>query len=310
MTADKQAAYETLHQCLVTTAQLMAPVAPFFADWLYRNLVATDESTSVHLSLMAEVAEAVIDRELEERMDYAQRLSSLVLSLRKRDMIRVRQPLQKILVPVLDTDFQRKVDAVRDIILSEVNVKELEYLTDDDAFLKKAIKPNFKTLGRRLGKQMKAAAAAIAGMTQADITALEQSGAHTLVLDGTTFELTLEDFEITTEDIPGWKVATDGALTVALDVNITPDLAAEGMARELVNRIQNIRKDQDFNVTDRIQVRIEAVDYLRPALEQFGEYIRQEVLADRLELLTELNGTAEQLELPGDVSVKVLVERV
>jgi isoleucyl-tRNA synthetase len=310
MTTDKQAAYETLYQCLVTVAQLMAPVAPFFAEWLYDNLRTEDDAVSVHLSLLAEVDEAAIDRDLEERMDYAQRLSSLVLSLRKREKARVRQPLQKILVPVLDEDFQRKVNAVRDIILGEVNVKELAYLTDEDTFLKKRIKPNYKTLGRRLGKQMKAAAAAIDAMSQADIAALEQSGSYTLHLDGEDYELSLEDFEISTEDIPGWKVATDGELTVALDVNITPELAAEGMARELVNRIQNIRKDKDFNVTDRIEVTIEDVAPVRPALEQFGDYIRQEVLADSLDLSADLNGAAEELELPGDVRVKVSVSRV
>ena len=325
MTADKQAAYETLYDCLVTTAQLMAPVAPFFAEWMYRNLVApldlsegaepppfggTEGGSSVHLSLLPTADEAAIDRDLEERMDYAQRLSSLVLSLRKREKIRVRQPLQKILVPVLDADFQRKVTAVKEIILSEVNVKELSYLTDEDGFLKKAIKPNFKTLGRRLGKQMKTAAAAIGAMTQAEIAALEQSGSHALTLDGEAHELSLEDFEITTEDIPGWKVATDGELTVALDVNITPELEAEGMARELVNRIQNIRKDKDFNVTDRIRVTLEDAASVRSALEQYGDYIRQEVLADDLALSTELNGAAEDLELPGEITVRVVVERV
>ncbi len=310
MTTDKQAAYETLHQCLVTVAQLIAPVAPFFAEWLYDNLRTEADVVSVHLSLLAELNEAAIDRDLEERMDYAQRLSSLVLSLRKREKARVRQPLQKILVPVLDEDFQRKVDAVREIILSEVNVKELAYLTDEDTFLKKRIKPNYKTLGRRLGKQMKAAAAAIGAMSQAEIAALEQSGVHTLHLDGEDYQLSLEDFEISTEDIPGWKVATDGELTVALDVSITPELEAEGMARELVNRIQNIRKDKDFNVTDRIEVRIEDVAPVRPAIEQFGDYIQQEVLADSLDLGADLNGAAEELELPGDVRVKVSVSRV
>ncbi len=319
MNDDKRSAYETLFQCLMMTGQLMSPIAPFFSEWLYKNLSdgireqAKANNTplqhdSVHLTYLTEVDEHLIDLELEQRMDYAQRISSLVLSLRKREKIRVRQPLQKILLPVLDPSFQKQVEEVRELIQAEVNIKEIEYLTEE-GFLKKGIKPNYKTLGKRLGKHMKAAAAAIAGIDQKDIAEIERTGSYTLEVDGTTYELGLEDFEIVTEDIPGWKVAIDGNLTVALDVTITDALAAEGMARELVNRIQNIRKDSDYNVTDRIVVRLEDKPLIREAVDQNGDYIKSEVLADTLELATEL-AEGEVLDLPGEISAAITVERV
>ncbi|WP_367392140.1 isoleucine--tRNA ligase [Lewinella sp. LCG006] len=319
MNADKQAAYETLYECLVTTAQLMSPVAPFFSDWLYCNLTegvkeaAKKEGSrlqydSVHLSLLEPADEALIDLGLEERMDYAQRISSLVLSIRKKDMIRVRQPLQKILLPVLDAGFEHQVEEVKDLILAEVNVKEIAYLRDDEeGFLKKRIKPNFKTLGKRLGKNMKAAAQAINQFGQEDIAALEKSGTYTLVVGDENFELTMEDFEITTEDIPGWKVATDGKLTVALDLTLTELLEDEGMARELVNRIQNIRKDKDFEVTDRITVVISDDPAIERAVNNFGDLIKGEVLADAL-LIGDASG-GEAVELPGELEAMIAVEK-
>jgi isoleucyl-tRNA synthetase len=303
----------------MVTGQLMSPVAPFFSDWLYKNLsdgirekaIANDtplRHESVHLSYLTQVQEAYIDLDLEQRMEYAQRISSLVLSIRKKEKIRVRQPLQKILLPVLDPSFERQVDAVKPLILAETNIKDVEYLGEEDAgFLKKRIKPNFKTLGRRLGKNMKAAAQIIGEMSQQEIARVEQSNQYTLAVNGDTFELTLEDFEISTEDIPGWKVATDGKLTVALDVTITEALQAEGMARELVNRIQNSRKNQDFNVTDRIIVQLEDHPAIRAAVEQFGDYIRQEVLADELTLAAGVTG--EEFELPDEVKARMLVTR-
>ncbi len=320
MNEDKRSAYETLFECLMVTAQVMSPVAPFFSDWLYQNLsdgirdkaIANDtplKHESVHLSLLTEAEEDIIDQDLETRMDYAQRISSLVLSIRKKDKIRVRQPLQKILLPVLNTEFERQVEAVKDLILAEVNVKEIEYLRDDeDGFLKKKIKPNFKTLGRRLGKNMKVAAQAINAMDQETIANIERAGSYTLVVDGEDFELTLDDFEITTEDIPGWKVATDGKITVALDITLSEALENEGMARELVNRVQNSRKEQGFEVTDRINVAIEDHPQVRAAVEQFGRYIKGEVLADSFELVNNLPD-GEELDLPGDVKVKVSVVR-
>ena len=308
---DKLAAYQTLYTCLEAIAKLMAPIAPFFGDWLYKNLneaTKQEKHDSVHLASFPRVSHQSIDKDLEERMSYAQRISSLVLRLRKKEDLRVRQPLQKIMLPILDAGFQAQVEGVKDLILAEVNVKEIEYLDADSNVISKKIKPNFKTLGRRLGKNMKAASQAIAGFSQEDIAALEASGAYTLTVGDDRYELTLEDFEISAEDIPGLLVANDGALTVALDITLTDDLLAEGMARELVNRIQNIRKDKDFNVTDRISVKLQKDAAVEKAVADFGEYIREEVLAEELVLAEIVEG--EEIELPGDVKLSIEVEQV
>lgn len=320
MSLDKKSAYETLFECLMVVGQLMAPIAPFFAEWLYKNLTdnirdkAKANNTplqheSVHLSLLTKAEDAVIDKALEERMDYAQRISSLVLSLRKKEKIRVRQPLRKILLPILDESFQVQVDSVKNLILAEVNVKEIEYVTDTAGLVNKKIKPNFKTLGKRLGKNMKAGADIISSLGQDDIATIEKTNSFTLSINGDTYDLTLEDFEITAEDIPGWQVATDGALTVALDVSLDDELEAEGMARDIVNRIQNIRKDRDFDVTDRIVVQLQRDAAVLPAVEQFGDYIKSETLADSLELVEGLNG-GETVELPGEVEVSITVKKI
>ncbi len=311
-TEDKIAAYQTLYTCLATIARLMAPVSPFFSDWLYRNLndaTKKEDHISVHLADFPVAEKTLIDKALEQRMDYAQRISSLVLSLRKKEKMRVRQPLQKILLPVLDESFKEQVEGVKDLVLSEVNIKEIEYLTDTTGILKKKIKPNFKTLGRRLGKNMKAAAQIIGRMNQQDIAQIEKSNSYTLSINGDSYQLSAEDFEITTDDIPGWQVASDGPLTVALDVTVTDELLAEGMARELVNRIQNIRKDKDYNVTDNISVKLERHEQVVPAVEQFGEYIKTETLASKLELVDSIPD-GEQLELPEEVKVRIKVEQI
>ncbi len=311
-TQDKIAAYQTLYTCLLTLSKLMAPVAPFFADWLYRNLngtTALEGADSVHLADFPQVEKAAIDSALQQRMDYAQRISSLVRSLRKREQIRVRQPLQKILLPVLDAAFRKQVEGVKDLILAEVNVKDIEYVDDASGVIKKKAKPDFKRLGRRLGKDMKAANQHISGLSNEAISRIEEQGGFTLEVNGNAYELTLEDLEITTEDIPGWLIASDGSLTVALDITLTPELEAEGMARELVNRIQNIRKEKDFNVTDRIRVALQGHAAVRPAVEQFGDYIKSEVLAESLELAdTPPNG--EFIELPDGEKVSITVERL
>ncbi len=312
MTEDKLAAYQTLYTCLVTVSKLMAPVAPFFADWLYRNLngvTGREPHASVHLADFPTADEAAIDKALEQRMDYAQRISSLVLSLRKREKIRVRQPLQKILLPVLDDAFRAQVEGVKDLILAEVNVKEIEYVTDTSGVIKKKAKPNFKTLGRRLGKHMKQAAQIIANLSQEEINRIEREGRFELKVDDQTYELTLDDLEIVTEDIPGWLVATDGLVTVALDVTITDELRAEGYARDLVNRIQNLRKARDYNVTDRIAIRLERHPEVEKAVAQFGDYIRTETLADRLELVDDLP-EGETIELADGISLRIELERV
>ncbi len=304
---DKIAAYQTLYECLLTVAQLMAPVAPFFADWLYKNLSegsALEAKESVHLVDFPVVNNDFINKDLEERMDYAQRISSLILSLRKKEKIRVRQPLQKVLLPILDDRFMQQVEAVKDLILSEVNVKNIEYITETEGVIRKKIKPNFKTLGRRLGKDMKAAVGIISGLGQEDIAIIERDNAYTLEIDGNSYNLTMEDFEIVTEDIPGWQVASDGKLTVALDVTLTDELKAEGIARDLVNRIQNIRKEMGLEITDRIAIQIKGDETVSNALAKFGDYIKNEVLGDSLELAdTVQNG--QEVELPENVKVEI-----
>lgn len=308
---DKLAAYQTLHDCLITLTKLMAPIAPFFPDFLYRNLnevTKMEEHDSVHLAFFPQTNEEAIDKLLEERMDYAQRISSMVHSLRRLQKIRVRQPLQKILLPILDERFQEQVDAVKDLILSEVNVKDIEYVTDTSGIIKKGAKPNFKALGRRLGKQMKVAKGIIENMTQEEINQLEQNNSFMIEIEGNQVELTKDDVTITSEDLEGWLVTNDGPLTVALDESITEELKAEGTARELVNRIQNMRKDQDFEVTDRVVLTLEAHEAIQDAITQFGDYICNEVLATDLKTVDQLdNGQA--VELIDDITVKILVER-
>ena len=301
-------AYQTLYDCLIAVAKMMAPVAPFFSDWLYQNLNAVTQlepHNSVHLSTFPMADESAIDVALEEKMDYAQRISSLVFSLRKNKRLNVRQPLQKLLLPVLDRRFQEQVDDVKDVILAEVNVKEIEYVTDsNNNIIKKKVKPNFKTLGRRLGKQMKAAAQAISQLTQEDITTIEQNNAYQLKIDDQTFDLTLEDFEIVTQDIPGWEVANDGPITVALDITLNEALKAEGMARELINRIQNLRKEKGFELTDRIHIKLEKHENIIPAVEQYGSYITGETLAVQLDLVEDAEH-GEEITLPEDLTLKI-----
>jgi isoleucyl-tRNA synthetase len=319
MGEDKLAAYQTLFECLMVTGQLMASVAPHFSDWLYRNLtapikdVAKQKNTplrhdSVHLTDLTLPDPAKVDPALEKRMDYAQRICSLALSIRKKEKLRVRLPLQKILLPVLDEAFIAEVDGVKDLILSEINVKEIEYITDATGLLKKGAKANFKTLGAKLGKDMKAAAELIANFTNEEINALEKSGALEIVLNGNAYTLTPDDMIVSTEDLPGWKTASDGELTVALDVTLTPELLAEGTARDLVNRIQNIRKDKDFNVTDRVVVTLERHPALLDAVEKFRDYIKAEVLATDLVLADAVDG-GERIELEEgeEIGVSVVV---
>lgn len=310
-TADKVAAYQTLYECLVTISKLMAPIAPFFGDWLYRNLnnaTQKEEHESVHLSLIPTIDHTAIDKALEERMDYAQRISSLVLSLRKKESLRVRQPLQKILLPILDERFKEQVQSVEDLILSEVNIKEIEYITDTTGVIKKRIKPNFKTLGRKLGKDMKAAAQIINGLSQTDIAVIEKKGIYELKIDDTIHQLSLEDFDISADEIPGWQVASDGEITVALDITISDLLKSEGIARELVNRIQNIRKQSDFDVTDRITVALSNHTLVQDAVGNFSNYIKSEVLADELRLSSDAKG--EEVELVDGVTIQVEAAKI
>ncbi|PVH24798.1 isoleucine--tRNA ligase [Sphingobacterium corticibacter] len=281
--ADKISAYQTLYTCLDTLSKLIAPIAPFFADNLYldlNNATKKESFESVHLADFPTFSTEVIDTDLEERMRLAQDISSLTLSLRKKTSINVRQPLEKILLPVLDSAFQAKVEKVQELILSETNIKQINFITDTTGIIKKKIKPNFKALGAKVGKDMKPVAAAIQAFSAADIQELETN--NQLALNDLPYTITLEDVEIIAEDVEGWQVANLGRLTVALDVHISPELRKEGLARELINRIQNIRKDKGFAVTDRIQVTISDNTEIREAVTDNLSYICTEILADAL----------------------------
>jgi isoleucyl-tRNA synthetase len=288
----------------------MAPVSPFFADWLFSNL---DEVTgrvgvaSVHHADFPVADAAVIDKSLEERMQLAQDASSLVLSLRKKVNIKVRQPLQKVLIPVLNPSMKQQLGQVEELIKAEVNVKEVQYLSDTDGFIKKKIKPNFVALGKRLGPKMKAVSTALGDFSQEDISKLQKDGQYNLLIPNETLLLLINEVEITSEDIPGWVVAGKDTLTVALDVTVTPELAQEGNAREFVNRIQKIRKDNGYDLTDRILVKVVDSPALKESLTQFNEYICTEILADSIELVEELaNGTEIEVN---DILLKVFVTK-
>ena len=282
MTVDKLAAYQTLYTCLETVSMLAAPIAPFITDRIFCDLNALSgrhSESSVHLAEYPKCNEALIDRELEDMMSLAQRTSSMVLALRRKVNIKVRQPLQKIIIPVLDKDMAKHIEAVRQLIMGEVNVKDIELISDTTGIITKRIKPNFKTLGPKYGKYMKQIAALVATFTQEQIAAVENNAETILTIDGEQVVTTAADYEITSEDMPGWLVASEGKLTVALDITITDELRREGVARELVNRIQNIRKDSGFEVTDKICVEIEATELTTPAIESFADYIAQQTLA-------------------------------
>lgn len=287
---DKICAYQTLYECLETISLLMAPIAPFFADWLYQNLNKVSNrlsAASVHLCNYPVVDVNFIDADLEQRMALAQDISSLVLSIRKKVNIKVRQPLQKILIPIFSEQQQSQIHQVEALILNEVNIKEIVYLKENDGFIKKKIKPNFKSLGARMGAKMKSVAAAINEMQQDAILSLESNGSYPLTVGEETLEIVLSDVDIIAEDIPGWSVGNKNNITVALDITVTEALQDEGNARELVNRIQRIRKESGLEVTDRIEVTLEESETLKSAIINFYDYICAEILADKLIFLTE-----------------------
>ena len=288
---DKICAYQTLCECLETVAQLMAPISPFFSDAIFSNLNSVTNRfkvSSVHHSNFPVSNDGFIDEVLEERMRLAQDASSLILSLRKKVSIKVRQPLQRVLIPVLSKSMEEQLRKVEDLIKTEVNVKEVHYLSDTEGFIKKRIKPNFVALGKKLGPKMKVVSSALARFTQEDILKIEKEGQYNLPIDGEAVTLQLSEVEITSEEIPGWTVANKGSLTVALDVTVTPELENEGNAREFVNRIQKIRKESGFELTDRIVVKVAASNGLKNSLAQFNDYICAEILADKLELVPEI----------------------
>jgi isoleucyl-tRNA synthetase len=287
MNDDKKAAYETLYQCLMTISQLSSSFAPFFSDWVYKNLNGKMES--VHLTDIPVADETVIDKVLEEQMEYAQKISSLVLSIRKKENIKVRQPLQKILIPMVDSRIKDEIKHVQDLILSEVNVKELAFIAE----IEKSIKPNFRVLGKKVGAKMKAVGDAILKMGTSQIAELEQKGTFNLQMEGETIEILPTDVEILTSDIAGYKVANDGKVTVALDVEISVALKEEGIARELISKLQNLRKESNLEVTDRIKVQIEKHKYLENSIIGFKTYICTEILANELEVTEQLSSSAE-----------------
>ena len=307
---DKISAYQTLYTCLEVVAKLSAPVAPFFMDRLYRDLngvTGKDKAESVHLTDYPVSQAAYIDKALESKMEKAQNISSLVLSLRKKEMIKVRQPLQKILIPTLSEAEKAEILAVANLIKHEVNVKEIEFIDDASGILVKQIKPNFRTLGPKFGKQMKDIAAVINGFTQQDIQAFERQGTKEITLDGEKLTLTLDDVEITSQDIEGWLVASSSTgLVVALDATITDELRAEGIARELVNRIQNLRKDTGLEVTDRIRILLQQQDTLEKAVRANEAYIKAETLANEILFADTLQGEEVAFD---DIVTKIVVEK-
>lgn len=301
MNNDKLAAYQTLYTCLETISLLIAPIAPFYADKLYRDLktATCDQPTSVHLARFPEADTNVINKTLEEQMKVAQDCTSMVLALRRKANLKVRQPLSTIMVPVLNETQKADIEAMSGLILSEVNVKELKFVGNEDGVLVKKVKPDFKKLGPKYGKIMKQLAKFIAEMSQADIISFEQNGSFTFDIDGTLATVSTDDVEIISEDIPGWLVANEGNLTVALDITVTESLKREGIAREIVNRIQNIRKDKDFDITDRIKVEISSNANSDAAIDEYNEYISKQVLADELKIADTSNAT-DKIELDMD----------
>jgi isoleucyl-tRNA synthetase len=307
---DKICAFQTLYECLETISSLMAPISPFFSDLLFRNLnMVTDrhKEKSVHHILFPKADQSVIDEPLEQRMQLARDISSLVLSLRKKINIKVRQPLQKILIPVINEEMKSQIKKTEDLIKSEVNIKEIEYLNDGNGFIKKKIKPNFVALGKKLGSKMKKVATMLSNFSQEDIALLEKQGFYSLRVDNESIILQLEEVEISSDDIPGWMVANKDALTVALDVTISTELVSEGNARELINRIQKIRKDNGYELTDRIVVQVTETDELKNSIARFNSYICAEILADELELVPALaNGIEIEVN---DIPLKVFVSK-
>ena len=307
---DKICAYQTLYECLETLVRLIAPVSPFFSDAIFRNLEAVTgrfKAESIHHVDFPIANEAAIDVLLEERMQLAQDASSLVLSLRKKVNIKVRQPLQKVLIPVLNPHMKTQLEKVEDLVKAEVNVKEIDYITETEGFISKKVKPNFKVLGSKLGPKMKAVSAALAAFGQHDITTFEKDGQFVLNIDGESITLLIGEIEILAEDIPGWSVASKGSLTVALDITVTDALKQEGDAREFVNRVQNIRKESGFDLTDRIFVDVLDNTELKPSINEFKNYICAEILADRLNWVPEMQDGTE-IEV-NDILLKVSVNK-
>ncbi|NLP20389.1 MAG: isoleucine--tRNA ligase [Bacteroidales bacterium] len=298
---DKISAYQTLYTCLLTVSKLASPIAPFYMDKLYRDLISVNDKekvSSVHLAYFPEVNEEIIDKELEERMEMAQSISSMILSLRRKANFKVRQPLQKIMMPIISDNFVEQIEKVEQIIKTETNIKEIKFLSDSSDILVKSIKANFKVLGPKYGKLMKQVAAKIAGMSQKEIAEFERTNKFSFVVENQEVNLDLDDVEIISEDIPGWLVANEGKITVALDINLTQELIEEGIAREFVNRIQNLRKESGFNVVDKINIYILSNPNLNSAITKFDEYICSQTLANSIKIV-------DKMEQKDNISVEV-----
>ncbi len=313
MTEDKLSAYQTLYKCLETVALLIAPFSPFYADKLYRDLTlaTTGEEKSVHLAFFPK-ADDVIDKHLEEEMKFAQDITSMVLALRRKANLKVRQPLMAIMIPVIDNEQKETIDAMSQLIMGEVNVKEIRYVRSEDGILVKKVKPDFKKLGPKCGKAMKQVAATISALSQAEILEFEKNGSYTVNVDGNDIAIDATDVEIFSQDIPGWLVANEGSLTVALDITLTEELKAEGIAREIVNRIQNIRKDLNFDITDRIDVIISHNENTDKAIEQYQDYIAKQVLANSVtigDIKEEDQIKLTKMEEYGDISVSIKISK-
>ena len=311
---DKISAYQTLYRCLEVIAQLSSPIAPFFAERLFVDLNQVSgrhQVDSVHLTKFPEADLSLIDKDLEERMELAQKIASMVLSIRKSTRLRVRQPLNKVLIPVMNDRIALQIDAVKNLILSEVNVKELEYITDTAGILVKKVKPDFKKLGPRYGKMMKQLAVAVTSITQQEISTLEKEGKLVILVEGQPVELLADDVEILSEDIPGWQVVSMGSLTVALDITLTPELLQEGIAREVINRIQNLRKDKGFEVTDKIIVKFQSHGDIAEAVHRNIAYICSETLAQSFEVVAAMEEAEKvTIEITDKISTFILIQKV
>ena len=309
MTADKLAAYQTLYTCLLTLSRLMAPIAPFYADRLYKDLTAgTARATadSVHLERFPVADEQLIDKELEARMELAQQTTSLVLSLRKKERIIVRQPLQRIAIPVTDPLVRTRLEAVQQLVLDEVNVKTIDFV--EGQMLEKKVKCNFRVMGKKFGKLMKAVNEVVTAISQDQIAELEKNGTLTIVVEGESCLIERNDVEIISEDMPGWSVANEGALTVALDITITDELRNEGVAREIVKRVQAFRKESGFEITDRIRIVVEQLPVAEKAIADFSEFIAGQVLAESITLAANVESETE-FDLDG-TNVKFLINKI
>ncbi|MBR0523529.1 MAG: class I tRNA ligase family protein, partial [Prevotella sp.] len=308
MSQDKLSAYQTLYICLETVAKLLAPFSPFYADELFMDLIQAtgrEQVDSVHLAAFPVADETLIDKELEKRMEMAQKITSMVLALRRKVNIKVRQPLQTVMIPAVDETQMKYIEAVKDLIMNEVNVKELKFVEGSGILVKK-VRCNFRTMGKKFGKLMKGIAAQMAEISQEDITKLEEQGSLDLTVENTPVTVEAADVEIISEDIPGWLVSNEGNLTVALEVEISDELRKEGMARELINRIQNLRKDAGLEITDRISVQVSPQEETNQAIESYGEYISNQVLADSI-IVKDNDGTLVEFD---DFDLHILIQKV